>query len=197
MQQLPWVDIVIGSIVVISALVSIIRGFVKEILSLVAWIAAFVIAGSFYTQLAEFITFAEGATKNIIALLILFFGTLIVMGAVNMIIDMLLDKTGLSSTDRLLGMVFGACRGLLVVCLLVAGLEFALTSVHRFSDVRQKSWYKESVLLPEVNKINTQIFEYLSEDGDLQKISEPLKQQFDKINNKLNGKDNNQEDNDA
>ena len=45
---MQWIDVVILAIIVLSALISVMRGFVKEMLSLVAWVVAFFVAATFY-----------------------------------------------------------------------------------------------------------------------------------------------------
>lgn len=71
---------------------------------------------------------------------ILFVATLLVGALVNFLIGELVRVTGLSGTDRVLGMVFGAARGGLLVILLVGLLSLA--------PVQQDAWWQNSVLLP-------------------------------------------------
>jgi len=69
----------------------------------------------------------------------LFTVTLIVGALINHLLGELIRVTGLSGTDRLLGMVFGALRGALVVVVLVA------LGHHLFSE---DAWWRESLLVP-------------------------------------------------
>ncbi len=74
-----WLDIVILSVIGLSALISLVRGFAKEALSLVIWFGAFFIASQYYSRLAVYFTkiqdemFRDGA-----AIAALFVATLIV-----------------------------------------------------------------------------------------------------------------------
>ena len=56
---MQWIDIVILAILAISTLVSAYRGFIKEILSLVAWLIAFFVASNFYEPMAKLFTFTD------------------------------------------------------------------------------------------------------------------------------------------
>ena len=97
---MQWTDIVILGIVLLSALISVARGFVKEMLSLVAWIAAFFVTLYLYGNLSSLITFVDNRlARNAIAIFVLFFGTLIIIGFVNMTLTAIIKKTGLSGTD--------------------------------------------------------------------------------------------------
>ncbi|HKM27342.1 MAG TPA: CvpA family protein [Thiopseudomonas sp.] len=137
-----WVDVVILGIVLVSSLISLSRGFVKEALSLVSWLLAGIVAwtfgGSFAHHLQPYIDTAS--LRTITACAVLFVTTLIVCGLVNFILVQLIRATGLTGTDRLLGMVFGAARGLFLVVVLVGLLSLA--------PVEQDSWYQQSTLIP-------------------------------------------------
>ncbi|MBO6009688.1 MAG: CvpA family protein [Ruminobacter sp.] len=147
---MQWIDYAIIGIVVISMLISLIRGFIKEILSLVAWGAAFFVATNFYDTFASLITFTDDtAVRYAVSLFVLFIGTLMIIGFVNYVITMVLKKTGLSGTDRMLGTVFGAVRGVLIVLIAACGLQLAFNYGY-FSRMKSEQWYKDAVVLPEV-----------------------------------------------
>ena len=118
-------DWIIIAIVGLSGLLSIFRGFIKEAISLIAWVCAFVITSKFYEALAQKLTFIsdDEMVRNGIACLILFIATLCVVGLCGSIIRAFIHKVGLSGTDRLLGMVFGVLRGILIVCVILALLQ--------------------------------------------------------------------------
>lgn len=129
-------------IIVISSLISLSRGFVKEALSLVTWIVAGAVAwmfgGALSEHLAPYIQLPSG--RVIAACAILFVVTLLLGALVNFLISELVRVTGMSGTDRVLGMVFGGARGVLLVVLLVGLLSLA--------PVQQDPWWQQSVLLP-------------------------------------------------
>jgi len=137
-----WVDWAIVAVIVISSLISLKRGFVKEALSLLTWIIAGVVAwmfgGALSHHLAEFIS--TPSAQVIAACAILFVATLLVGALVNFLIGELVRVTGLSGTDRFLGMVFGAARGGLLIVVLVGLLSLA--------PVQEDLWWRESALVP-------------------------------------------------
>ena len=118
---MSWLDLVILGIIILSALISLIRGFVKESISLVTWIVAGVIAFRYFSPMAELLEpFVEAPTiRNVAGFAILFVSTLVVGAIVNFIMSQLVSRTGLSGTDKALGVVFGGARGVLIVTMVV------------------------------------------------------------------------------
>ncbi|HDR1021499.1 TPA: CvpA family protein [Pasteurella multocida] len=136
------IDYIIIAIIGFSIVVSLLRGFVREVMSLVSWICAFLVASHFYPYLANYLTQIESPyIRNGSAIAILFIATLIVGAIVNYTIGQLVDKTGLSGTDRVLGACFGLLRGVLIVAAL-------LFFVDNFTNFSQSELWKESKLIP-------------------------------------------------
>ena len=135
---MSWLDLVILGIIVLSALISLIRGFVKESISLITWIVAAVLAFRYFSPMAELLEpFVDSPTiRNVAAFAILFIFTLVVGAIVNFIMSQLVSKTGLSGTDKALGVVFGAARGVLIVTMVV--LLASLTPMP------EASWWQDS-----------------------------------------------------
>ncbi|MDH3388143.1 MAG: CvpA family protein [Gammaproteobacteria bacterium] len=118
---MSWLDLVIIAVIALSALISLIRGFVKESISLVTWIVAGVLAFRYFTPMSELLEpYVSAPTiRDIAAFAILFVSTLIIGAIVNWIMSQLVSKTGLSGTDKALGVVFGGARGVLIVTMIV------------------------------------------------------------------------------
>lgn len=137
-----WVDWAIIAIIVVSSLISLSRGFVKEALSLVTWIIAGVVAWMFGGALSQHLgAYIETPSARVIAACVLLFVLTLLVGAlINYLIGELIRVTGLSGTDRFLGMVFGAARGALLVVVAVGLLSLA--------PVEQDVWWQQSTLLP-------------------------------------------------
>lgn len=137
-----WADWAIVGILVLSALISIKRGFVKEALSLATWVAAVIVAMIFGERLAVLLIdhIATPSVRELVAFAILFIATLLVGAMVSYLIGALVRITGLSGTDRLLGMLFGLARGFVVVMALLIFLPGIIP-------VDQDSWWHESRLI--------------------------------------------------
>ena len=135
---MEYTDLVVIGIIAISMLVGAIRGFIKEAFSLAVWAAAFLIAfqysGALALQLESHIELPSARTA--LAFSGLFLMVLLIGGLVTFLVGELVEKTGLSGTDRLLGGVFGGVRGLVLVLvlMLVAGL----------TPVPQDPWWQSS-----------------------------------------------------
>lgn len=140
--MMVWIDYVILGIIALSAIISLVRGFVKEAMSLVTWFAAFFVASQFYADLSTLLDISDPLIRDGSAIAILFVLTLILGALLNYIIGELVTKTGLSGTDRVLGVCFGAVRGVLIV----AALIFFIDTMTGFS---QSLWWEQSRLIPE------------------------------------------------
>jgi membrane protein required for colicin V production len=150
-----WADIAILVIVLLSALISVLRGFVKEALSLAGLVIAFWVAFTFKEPVAglfkQYITVPSLQLAAGFALL--FIGTLIVAGIINYFAGKLVEKSGLTGTDRMLGVIFGVIRGAAIAAVLVwlAGL----------TPLPQDPWWKESLFIKHFKVaalwINTQL----------------------------------------
>lgn len=140
----------ISGIVVVSALISLIRGFIKEAMSLAIWVIAFIIAMNFKEEAAELLVNLVDlpSLRQAAAWILLFVGSLLIGGLVNYLLGKLVQTTGLSGADRLLGLIFGAARGLLIVLALVVMLP-------QLVPVDQDPWWQNSRLIPEFLRFET------------------------------------------
>jgi len=141
-MELAIVDYFIIGILVISTLISLVRGFVKEVISLITWVMAFVIAMAFSPMAAQWLPEAIDipSMRVAAAFLVLFIVVLLIGGIINWAISKAVEKTGLSGTDRSIGLVFGAARGVFIVAVLI--LLAGLTTMP------QEPWWQKSVLVP-------------------------------------------------
>ncbi|MCU7907013.1 MAG: CvpA family protein [Candidatus Thiodiazotropha sp. (ex Epidulcina cf. delphinae)] len=153
-----WVDILIIAVIALSAIIGLVRGFVQEALSLATWIAAFTLAWVFFRALAvelepwiDVPSIRLGVAYGVILLAVLLLGAV-----VNHFMKVLVNTTGLSGTDRLIGIFFGVARGTVVVAILI--LPAGLTPFP------QDSWWRESSLIPYFQDLALWLKRYLPDD---------------------------------
>lgn len=110
-------DYVVLTILVASIVVSMLRGLVKEVLSLTAWIAAFVVANRYGADFAAMLPAAlpGGTVRLVVGFAVLFVGTLLLAALVNRAVAHIITASGLKVVDRGLGGLFGLARGVLIV----------------------------------------------------------------------------------
>ena len=162
---MEYADFGVLGIIAVSLVVGMLRGFIKEAFSLVVWVAAFLVAfkysGALALQLQEHIELPSARTA--LAFSGLFLVVLIVGGLLTFMTGKLVEKTGLSGTDRLLGGLFGGIRGVALVLglMLVLGL----------TPVPQDPWWQHSrtiqSLLPLAEWITQFLPDYITEHLDL------------------------------
>ncbi len=142
-----WADYVILGVILLSALISLLRGFVREAFSLGTWILGFWIAFSFFRELSVHFEpwIAVSSVRLGVAFGALLLATLLIGALVGYLAGQLVDKTGLSGTDRLLGTFFGVARGGLIVAILIllAGL----------TPLPEDRWWHESLLIPHFQQL--------------------------------------------
>lgn len=110
-------DGILIAFTLVSAMLAMVRGFSREILSVASWAAAAASAYLFYKQVTPFISpyVDSELIANLVAALAVFIVTLIIVTLVTMkIADFIIDSR-VGALDRTLGFVYGAARGILVV----------------------------------------------------------------------------------
>src|SRR3990172_145642 len=119
-------DYAVLAIVGISVLLSIIHGFVRELLALASWIVAFLAAQNYAADVAPLLPAAmtNGSLRLLAAFMAIFLTVLLAMTLVAMLVSRLFRSAGLGLADRALGAVFGLVRGfaIVMVVVLLAGL---------------------------------------------------------------------------
>lgn len=154
MGGLAVVDLALITVLAASVLVGGVRGFVRESLSLVIWVAALIIAGLFAGALAEVLATqvrAEGL-RYPLAFGALFIGTLVVGSLVTRALGMLVDATGLTGLDRTLGVLFGAARAAIVLVIAAAMTAPVFA---------ESPWWQASLLLPWLLAAQDTTFEFI------------------------------------
>lgn len=137
-------DIIVIVVILLSGLFAFARGFVKEALSVAAWIGAGLAALyglPFVTPIAERFL-PRGAVASAAAGLVLFVLALIVLSLVTSALSRHVKASSLSAIDRTLGLIFGLARGLVLVCLAYIALSWAVP------EASQPDWIAQAKTRP-------------------------------------------------
>lgn len=126
------------AVLLLSMLVGLWRGLVFEVLSLLGWIAAFFAAQWFAPDVANWLPLstASAPVRYAAAFVLTFIGAVFIGGLLAALVKKLVAAVGLRPVDRVLGALFGAVRGL--VLLLVATVAIEMTPLH------SGAWWQES-----------------------------------------------------
>lgn len=153
-----WVDYSILAVVLISGVISLLRGFAREALSLAGWILAIWLALVFAPLMAghlvPYVSIPE--VRLGIGFVVILVATLVATALVNLLVGRLVDGSGLSGTDRMLGLSFGIARGVFIVAILV--LLAGLTTFP------QSLWWKDSLLMGHFQGVALWLRGFLPED---------------------------------
>ncbi len=115
-----WVDYGIITMLVLSVLMGVIRGFIRESMSLVTWVAAILIAYVYYEPVSEYFTrISTPIFRWGLAAILLVLAVLILGGILSHMLGRLIRFTKFGATDRVIGTAFGFLRGVLVVAVIV------------------------------------------------------------------------------
>jgi len=139
---LNYFDYLLIGVVGLSVVLSLWRGFVREIISLIGLVAAFFAASRASGYAGDFLGkwIPNGTVSDIAGFALVFVLIMLVVGIIGMIIRKLVDMADLTATDRTLGIFFGAARGILLIA-----LSFLIYTSYAKPDY---SWMKTSLLTP-------------------------------------------------
>lgn len=132
-------DYVLMAVVLVSVVISIWRGLVREVMSVLSWIAAIWLAIRFTVPFADWLPSAitNPSARYVTAFIVIFVGAVFLLELFGVLLAKLTHAAGLAFIDRLLGAVFGALRGALLawIFVLIAGM----------TAMPQQLWWRESV----------------------------------------------------
>ncbi len=144
-MQSHWIDLGIIVLLGLSVLTGLIRGFVKELIALCVWVLAIWLALTYSLSLGSWLQsyIHDKTVRTAVAFIGVLLATLIVGGLVNALLSFILKRSGLSGTDRVLGMGFGLVRGIFIVSLVI--LMVKMTSIPYEEHVRHSQLYPRFV----------------------------------------------------
>jgi membrane protein required for colicin V production len=156
-----YLDLAVIAIVLVSALLSMLRGFSREVLAIASWAAAAAAAYSFYPLVVPYLT--PYIHKDIIAqaaaAAIVFFATLILVSLITVrLSDAILDSK-IGALDRTLGFLFGVVRGFLLAVVAFAIFNWLV------SEKQQPEWVRTAKTRPVLTDTADKIVAMLPEDA--------------------------------
>lgn len=148
----------IVSILGLSIVLSLWRGFVREAISLAGWVAAFVVANMYVGNLASFLTpWIDNVTGRYVAsYAILLAGTLVVGGITGLLAAQMVKASGLTVMDRLLGTGFGLVRGIIIALVLMYLLR-------QLAPPQNLVWLEQAQLTPYMDMLAQWVRQLFSE----------------------------------
>lgn len=133
-------DYIVLAVLGVSALLGMIRGLIKEVLSLLAFVVAVAAAvwwgGPVAAALADYIT--NGFLRAAVGYGGVFIVVLLLVGLLNVTLSGLVERTGLTPADHGLGAAFGLARGALII--------FVLVGLAGYTELPQEAWWQEARL---------------------------------------------------
>lgn len=154
---MAWVDWVFIVVILLSTLIGLWRGFVREALSLATWIFAFWAGWAFSDQAAAwFARWVETPSLQLVAGFALLFVVVLIVGAmVNHFAALALERTGLTGTDRAVGTAFGLLRGVVLVA--------ALVTVGMLLKLNRDPWWEQSMFIAWFEPMSAWLMTFFSE----------------------------------
>jgi membrane protein required for colicin V production len=133
-------DVMVLAILGFSTLFAFVRGVIRELIALVAWVIGILAAVTFTPVVAEWLpaTFATPAIRHVTAFAIILIAALLAGALLAWPLVKVVRAAGLGFVDRFLGAIFGLARGALIVVafVLIAGL----------TELPRSAWWQDSVL---------------------------------------------------
>ncbi len=157
-MPLAVLDIIVIVVVLISAVLAMVRGFVREVLSVASWVVA---AGAAYLLYKPLVPVVKPYIQNdtvavIVAAAAIFFVALIVASYITMRISDFVIDSKVGALDRALGFVFGAARGLLLVVIALLFFEWLVA--------KPPSWVAEARTRPMLESLGSKLQAALPQD---------------------------------
>ena len=169
MEHFNWVDLIILGIFGISILLGIARGFVREAVSLITWVTAMVISYFYYEPVAALFTNINlPLARYVLAFVLIALAILIIGGIIGHLIGKLVNFTGFGVTDRMIGVLFGFARGIVIVSCLILMVEAINLKGTSHDEVFRTSvliprvepasnWIRERFLVDLIDKVKTEV----------------------------------------
>lgn len=137
------VDYLFVVILLASSTLGVLRGFIRESISLLSWLVGLWVAWHYAYVLDPYLggALATPGLREWVARVLLLFGILLLGAVIGSLVSYFTSRAaGLAVTDRLLGLLFGLVRALVIVGVFVM--------VGRGLDLDGEAWWRRAVLMP-------------------------------------------------
>ena len=160
-MPITLLDGILVGFTLVSAMLAMVRGFSREVLSIVSWVAAAVAAFFFYKPVLPYVQpyvdndkIAMAAAAGVVFIIALIVVSVITMKLADWIID-----SRIGALDRTLGFLYGAARGILVVAV-------ALLFFNWLAGAKAPAWVTEAKSRPLLEQIGAKLESLLPEDPE-------------------------------
>ena len=147
-----WLDCFISIVVCLSAIISFNRGFIKELLAITTWYLAFMAARYGYLPVAKQLPIILGdpAWNGRIIAISIFMAIFTLCSILNRMIVKLMHKYGFAVTDKVLGLILGAFKGIVILAILIFFLEIITV-------LPKQPWWQSSIFIPKLQLVTQQL----------------------------------------
>jgi membrane protein required for colicin V production len=161
-MNIAILDGVVIAVVLLSALLAMFRGFVREVLSIAAWVVAAVLAYLFYEDLLPYVSDYVDNRSIAVGLSAagIFLVSLIVVSLVTMKISDYVMDSPVGIIDRLFGFIFGAARGILLVVVAVIFFNWLV------DDANRPEWVTAAATYPELSQLGNELLALIPDDPE-------------------------------
>ncbi|MCK9608112.1 MAG: CvpA family protein [Methylomonas sp.] len=158
MDKMIWVDYAISGLILVSAVIGLLRGFIKEAFALTIWVVAIWVGMYYSRDFAVLLqsTISYPSARIAAAFGLLFFMTLLLGALISFILNQLIEKTGLTGSDRILGILFGVLRGAVLVSVLVM--------LGGITPLPEDPWWQQSLLIPPFQSLAVWLKDHIPSD---------------------------------
>ena len=143
MSHVNWIDYIIVIAILLSVVTGFFRGFAKELMAVIVWLISLWLAINYWPMLAEYFHpyLHDQTARMVVSFVAIVLSVFIAGGLVNIFLNLFLKRSGLTGTDRALGMGFGLVRGIFIVALVMLVLK--MTGVSTAEEHMKKSYLYE------------------------------------------------------
>ncbi len=144
---MPWFDISLLLILLVSTVFGLVRGFAKDAISLASWALAFIVAITLADKFALILpeSIVNPRLRVGVSIGVLFLATLIMGTIANFLLAGFINLVKMQNIDRGMGGIFGLVRGVIVICFLVV--------LGTYIGLNEAAWWDDSTLVPLVERM--------------------------------------------